>query len=598
MEFRLLGPLEVADGDGTVGLAEGRQRSVLVLLLLHRNEAVSSDRLIDALWGQHPPATAAKVLQNHVGQLRRALGDRDGARLQTRGRGYAVRVDVGELDVERFEQLVRAGSDALARDDPAAAAARLRKALALWRGPALADVAYESFAQGEIARLEEQRLVALEQRIDADLALGQHASVIGELEALVAEHPLRERLRGQLMLALYRSGRQAQALEVFQEARRALVDELGVEPGPSLRELQAAILRQDAALAPTPGRWPRVQPRSRRAQAVLAIAGAALLAAAVAALLVERGGETPSSARLALDLADNSIAAVDPSGNPTLGLSLPGRPTGVAAVRDAALVVTVDSPTLVVADVPSRTIAQVALRFQPGAVAAEGNDVWVADGGHGVLLRFRVGYKRPVARLRWPRSHGGPTAVALGDGAIWIADGSRSLWRLDPLTHEAEAVPAGVPLDGVAVGAGAVWAYSSRPPTVVRVDPPEHLSPPIRIATRRDEAAPSPIGIATTSRAVWVLNGNTGTVTRIDPELGGVDSTIKIGVDRAPRGIAAAGETVWVANADGSLSRIAAAGGEPATVWIGEALSGVASAGGRLWVTTRAVDREIPGGPS
>jgi DNA-binding SARP family transcriptional activator len=276
LEFRLLGPLEVTDGDGAVKLAEGRQRAVLVLLLLHRNEAVSSDRLIDALWGQRPPATAAKVLQNHVGQLRRALGDRDGARLQTRGRGYSVRVDAGELDVERFEQLMRDGSDALGRDEPAVAAARLRDALALWRGPALADVAYDSFAQPEIARLEEQRLVALEQRIDADLALGRHADVIGELQALVAEHPLRERLRGQLMLALYRSGRQAQALEVFQDARRALVDELGVEPGPPLRELQEAILRQDAALAPTTGRWPRVQPRSRHARALLAIGGAAV----------------------------------------------------------------------------------------------------------------------------------------------------------------------------------------------------------------------------------------------------------------------------------------------------------------------------------
>jgi hypothetical protein len=423
--------------------------------------------------------------------------------------------------------------------------------------------------------------------------------VIGELEGLVATHPLRERLRGQLMLALYRSGRQAQALEVFQDARRALVDELGVEPGPSLRELQAAILRQDAALAPTGGPWPRVQTRSRRALLLLAIGGAALLAVAVGALLVERGGETPSSPRLALDLADNSIAAVDPaSGNPTLGLNLPGRPTGIAAVGDAALVVTNDSPALVVADAPSRTITQVALRLQPGAVAAAGNDVWVADSQHGVLLQFRVGYKTPVARLPWPRARGGRTSVAVGEGAIWIADGSRSLWRLDPISHEPEAVPAGVPLDGVTVGAGAVWAYSSQPPTVVRVDPPGQVHRPITIATSHDEAAPSPIGIATTSRAVWVLNGNTGTVTRIDAEQGGVDRTFKIGVDRAPRGITAMGETVWVANADGSLSRIAAAGGDSVTVWVGEALDGVASAGGRLWVTTRAIDRQIPGGPS
>jgi DNA-binding SARP family transcriptional activator len=599
MEFRLLGPLEVADGDGTVRLAEGRQRAVLILLLLHRNEAVSLDRLIDTLWGQRPPATAAKVLQNHVGQLRRALGDRDGARLQTRGRGYLVRVQPGELDLERFEQLVQEGSDALGRDEPTAAAARLREALALWRGPALADVAYESFAQPEIARLDEQRLVALEQRLDADLALGRHTDVIGELEALVAEHPLRERLRGQLMLAQYRSGRQAQALEVFQDARRALVDELGIEPGPALRELHGKILRQDAALAPGPERWPRVQSRSRRALVLLAVGGALLLAAAVAGLFVGRRGETPSRARLVLDLADNSIAAVDPaSGDLTLGLNLPGRPTGLAAVRDAALVVTVNSPMLVVADAPSGTPTPVGLPFQPAAVATNGHDAWVADGEHGVLLRFRIGYKRPPARLHWPRSHAGPTAVAVGEGAIWIADGSRSLWRLDPLSREAEPIPAGVPLDGVTVGAGAVWAYSSRPPTVVRVDPASHVPKGLAIAGGGNEVAPLPIGIATTSRAVWVLNRNAGTVTRIDPQPLQVATTIKIGVDRMPRGIAAAGETVWVANGDGSLSRIAAAGGDPATVWIGEALSGVASGGGRLWVTTRAVDTELPGGRS
>ena len=157
MLFRLLGPVEVSDGDRPVRLGEGRQRAVLVLLLLHRNEAVSSDRLIDALWGEAPPATAAKVLQNHVGQLRRALDDRAGQRLQTRGRAYVLQVQDGELDVDRFERLAEEGAEALARGRPADAAARLREALALWRGPALADFAYEAFAQGEIARLEERR---------------------------------------------------------------------------------------------------------------------------------------------------------------------------------------------------------------------------------------------------------------------------------------------------------------------------------------------------------------------------------------------------------------------------------------------------------
>jgi DNA-binding SARP family transcriptional activator len=217
--FRLLGPLEVSDGDHPFPLGEGRQRAVLVLLLLHRNEAVSSDRLIDALWGEAPPATAGKVLQNHVRQLRRALDDREGRRLQTRDRGYVLHVQDGELDLDRFDRLVEEGGEALARERPAAA--RLREALALWRGSALADVAYEAFAQPEIARLEERHIATLEQRIDADLALGRHTDLVAELEGLVAQYRLRERLRAQLMVALYRSGRQADALEAC-NARAAL----------------------------------------------------------------------------------------------------------------------------------------------------------------------------------------------------------------------------------------------------------------------------------------------------------------------------------------------------------------------------------------
>src|SRR5919197_479376 len=343
MEFRLLGPLEIADGDGTVRLGEGRQRSVLVLLLLHRNEAVSSERLIDALWGERPPATAVKVLQNHVAALRRALGEREGARLQTRGRGYALRVEPGELDVERFERLVRAGSDALSQDEPAQAAARLREALALWRGPALADVAYESFAQGEIARLEERRLVALEQRIDADLALGRQADVLAELEALVAEQALRERPRGQLMLALYRSGRQAEALEAYQHARRALVEELGVEPGPALRELQAAILRQDPALAPAPGAWPQLRRRARRARALLAAGGIALLAAAAAAVPVA------------------------------------GMPDRLAATGGAIWVIADEPGTISKLDIHGPRIAAIVAPGSAGDVAAGAGAVWTVD---------------------------------------------------------------------------------------------------------------------------------------------------------------------------------------------------------------------------
>ena len=253
MEFRILGPLEVHETGESVPLGGKKQRSLLAILLLNANHVVSTDRLIDELWGAEAPQTAAKALQVHVSQLRKALEpDRApgeaGRVLVTRAPGYVLRLEPGELDLERFERLASEGRAALAARDPARAASLLREALALWRGPPLAEVAYADFAQREISRLEELRLSILEDRIQADLDCGRHAEVIGELETLVAAEPLRERLRAQLMLALYRSGRQAEALDAYREARSALVEELGIEPSRGLKELEAGILEQDPAL--------------------------------------------------------------------------------------------------------------------------------------------------------------------------------------------------------------------------------------------------------------------------------------------------------------------------------------------------------------
>ena len=234
MEFRILGPLEVISDGQALDLGGAKQRALLAVLLLNPNEVVSRDRLIDALWEENPPDTAQKALQVHVSRLRRLLG---GDRIVTRAPGYAIRVDQDELDAERFERLVGEGGGR-----------QLAEALALWRGPPLDDVAHTRFARQEIGRLEERRLAVLEERIDGDLALGRQADLIAELESLVAEHPLRERFRAQLMLALYRAGRQAEALDVHVAGRRALVDELGVEPGRELRELHQRILNQDPAL--------------------------------------------------------------------------------------------------------------------------------------------------------------------------------------------------------------------------------------------------------------------------------------------------------------------------------------------------------------
>ena len=241
LDFRILGPVEVWDDGAQLQLGGPKQRAVLALLLLDAGRVVSTDRLIDALWGEQPPATAATSLQNFVSQLRKVVG---ADVLVTKPPGYRLQLEPEQLDLERFRRLVEGSR----QQGAAQRAATLREALGLWRGPALADLAFESFALSESARLEELRLAALEERIEADLESGRHGELAGELEALVREHPLREPLRRSLMLALYRSGRQAEALQAYHDARRALVDELGIEPSAALQQLHGAILRQDPQL--------------------------------------------------------------------------------------------------------------------------------------------------------------------------------------------------------------------------------------------------------------------------------------------------------------------------------------------------------------
>src|SRR4051794_22177787 len=244
MEFKILGPLEVRDGGENVTCSGAKQRLLLSVLLLNANEVVSSERLVDVLWGDRPPETS-KALQMHVSQLRKSLAP---GVLVTRPPGYELRVAPRDVDLHRFEAAVEEGRAALAAGQAHNARRILHEALGLWRGPPLADLTFEDALHGEIARLEELRVEALELRLDADLALGGHAGVVAELERLVAEHPTRERLHAQLMLALYRSGRQAEALEVYRRTRRALVDELGIEPGRELQDLEGRILAQDPGL--------------------------------------------------------------------------------------------------------------------------------------------------------------------------------------------------------------------------------------------------------------------------------------------------------------------------------------------------------------
>ncbi len=288
MDFRLLGSLEVWDGNVQIEIGGAKRRAVLALLLLHANEVVGTDQLIDELWGERAPKNAAASLHNHVSRLRKVLGP---DLLATRAWGYVLRCDPERIDLHRFERLVADAEPLPARER----SARLAEALGLWRGPALADLLFEPALAKEVTRLEELRLAALEARADADLELGRNAEIIGELDALVAKHPLRERVRGQLILALYRDGRQAEALEVYRETRRLLATELGLEPSPALRELERAVLRHDPSIAPVASASvtsedPTMMRRKWLVYAALA-GGTVLAAGGIAAFAALRSGK-------------------------------------------------------------------------------------------------------------------------------------------------------------------------------------------------------------------------------------------------------------------------------------------------------------------
>jgi len=305
-EFHVLGPLEVQNSEGPIPLGGRKQRTLLALLLLNANELVPTTRLIEELWVERPPATALNTLQQHLSQLRKRLGV---DRLLTEPGGYRLLVDERELDLARFMHLLAEGKRELASGRPQRASTYLRKALSLWRGPALAELRNEPFIESEANRLDELRLEALEERIAADLALGRHGELCSELQALVTDNPLREGLRARLMLALYRSGRQAEALETYAELRDLLNEQFGLEPGPDLRAQQRAILNHDAVLAPPAAARARLPlPAGRFIGRRSELAEAEELLQGGARLVTVTGPPGVGKTRFALELA-NDLAA-------------------------------------------------------------------------------------------------------------------------------------------------------------------------------------------------------------------------------------------------------------------------------------------------
>ena len=507
------------DGERSLPLGGVRQRSVLAILLLNAGTVVSSDRRIDELWPRGRPDVAQTALQQHVSRLRKLLAPHDV--LLTRSPGYVVELGPVRLDLQRFEALRTEGRRLLDEGQPAAAATALGEALGLWRGPLLADLEAEDFVRDAARALDESRLETLELSDDAQLALGRHRELVGELRALVRLHPLRERLRAQLMLALYRSGRQAEALDLYADTRRTLVEELGLEPGPELQRLQGAILAHDPAL--DLHRRCAGAPRRRRALAAGVVA-AALAAAAVAALLL-LGDESSGSARTPIDTAH--AVALDAE-------------SGEVERRIAA----------------GRT---------PAAIAASGGVVWMVDADARTVLRVEPS-SRVVETFSTGRT---PIDVAVGNGSVWVANGqslpdaqvvgpvATSVARLDETTRAARA-EVELPRTGGAVTnraggnlvvhAGAVWAVTPDF-AVVRIDAGTGAITATSRAVRAAAVAAGPAG-------VWVL-GLDGEVARLDEQT--ARTRFRTHIEASSVGSIGVGDAVWVTSPDGTLWRIGGA---------------------------------------
>jgi YVTN family beta-propeller protein len=585
VDFRILGPLEVTQHGRSLVLGGAQQRALLAVLLIHRGEVLSTDRLIDELWGERAPSSAIKIVQGYISQLRKALGD---DLILTRGHGYLLAVESERVDACRFEALVAGGHSALAAGDAASADRRLGEALALWRGEPLADFAYERFAQGEIARLGQARLAALEDRIDARLALGEHARMVGELEALVREHPLRERLVGQLMVALYRSGRQADALESYRVARRRLVDELGLEPGRELQELERAILAQDPALD-APVRDTRVRLRAtarpaRRGGLVIA-AGAAVLLVVLIAAAVRLAGSGTSTVRV----APNSLAAIDTDTNRVVRQVAVGtRPGAIAFGSGSLWVANLDDQTISRVDPTTlRTLRTIPVPGPPTGIAAAAGGVWVVVSSATVTSvsarridpQFdRIGQKVTIGTV----VPGSPGAVAALNDQVWVAPYSGELTRLAARTGRivGHVDPNAAP-GGIDVGGGAAWMTDSFAGNVIRVDNATGLVTPLAVG-------PGPSGIAVGGGGVWVAVRGADKVVRIDPGTRAVTDTIAVG--RSPTGVSVGAGSVWVANSgDGTVTRIDPATNQPiARIAVGGSPHAITIAAGRAWVTVDA----------
>ena len=574
MEFRLLGPIAVHDAGQAIPLGGPKQRSVLAVLLLNANEPVSRDRLIDLVWGERPPETVQRTLDSYVSRLRSVLG---AERLERGAGGYVLRVDPGERDLDRFDDRL---AEARAASNPSAVIEKIDEALSLWRGPPLADLVFEPFANREIAHLEERRLHALEDRIDAQLAAGAGGELVPELQRLVDANPLDERLLAQLMTALYRAGRQADALAVLRSARRSLAEELGLAPGPELLELERRILRHDKALAP-PRRSGRPSRRRRSLRIAVATVGAAALAGGI--VLGTRTG-----ASNALRGSSNRLFAVGQGAARSIAL---GQAPGAMAAAAGSLWVTDPGDAEVLRVDPQRGAVVDRIPVSgPGSLTAGAGSIWVSATLGGTVTRIDPATDRVTQTL----SLGGANAdgLAFGRGRLWIADSTdNALLELDVSSGTVRRTfPLDVSPSSLAVAFGGVWVASYDAGIVEELD----LRTGARLATLHVGNGPVAFGVGAGS--LWVVNSLDATVSRIDARTASVSAAIPVG--SGPSAVLASRASMWVANQDsGTLSRIdptrnavvqtVSAGGQPVAL---ERLAG------QLWAAAGAADSGGRGG--
>jgi YVTN family beta-propeller protein len=580
MDLLLLGPIEARVDGRAIELGARKQRAVLAMLALEAGHTVSADRLAAGLWAEDRPPSERKLVQLYVSHLRRALAG-NGAEIVTRGGGYELRLAEGEIDTERFERLLGEGT--------------AREALALWRGAALADVADEPFAGAEIRRLDELRLRASELAIDADLAAGRHREVIGELDALVAEHPLREELHGRRMLALYRSGRQSEALSAYRTARSVLIEQIGVEPGSELRRLHEAILAQDPALdlapAPPPPATdapPAVRPPPRRRRSwPLVVAGVLLAFAGLIAFGVSRVlapdslPRIPENAVGVIEAEDGRISAQYPVGR---------MPSAVVAGGGSIWVASAGDGTVTRID-PARepVITTITVGGRPAGLAFGAGSLWIADGDSRHVVQVDPGANREVGRHEVGNA---PRSVAVGGGALWVASGVDGLVRRIDLqgSRAPRSIPLGANPTAIAAGAGAIWVASEEAGTVTRLNPRTGtVFPAINVGN-------GPSAIAAGAGGVWVLNRLDGTLTRIDPQTNRVAWAFGVGSD--PTAVAASDDAVWVAGGE-ERAVIRVDPGAPRALErtpVGGSPAAIATSGQQVWAAAVAPQSAHRGG--